>query len=151
MLRGLRTLGLRVERHNSNALAVARFLESHPKIERVYYPGLESHPQHELAKKQMRGFTGMLAVELCGGFERARNFCKSLEIALYAGSLSGVQTLVVHPAAMWSNELTEEQRLATGISGSLVRISVGLEDEQDLIADFAQALESLNNKNNGKD
>lgn len=144
MLRGLRTLGLRVERHNSNALAVARFLESHPKIERVYYPGLESHPQHELAKKQMRGFTGMLAVELRGGFEQAQNFCKSLEIALYAGSLGGVHTLVVHPAAMWSNELTEDQRLATGISDSLVRISVGLEDERDLIADFDQALEKLN-------
>lgn len=146
MLRGLRTLGLRVERHNSNALAVARFLESHPKIERVYYPGLESHPQHELALKQMRGFTGMLAVELRGGFEAARNFCKSLEIALYGGSLGGVQTLVVHPAAMWSNELTAEQRTATGISDSLVRISVGLEDERDLISDFARALESLNDK-----
>jgi len=143
LLRGLRTLELRVERHNSNALAVGRFLENHPKIERVYYPGLESHPQHELAKKQMRGFTGMLSVELRGGFEAAQNFCKALEIAVYAGSLGGVDTLVVHPAAMWSHELTEEQRLATGISDSLVRISVGLEGEQDLIADFAQSLEKL--------
>ncbi len=96
----MRTLELRVERHNSNALAVARFLENHPKIERVYYPGLESHPQHELAKKQMRGFTGMLSVELRGGFEAAQNFCKRLKIAVYAGSLGGVDTLVVHPAAM---------------------------------------------------
>ena len=143
MLRGLRTLELRVERHNSNALALARFLENHPQIERVYYPGLESHPQHELARKQMRGFTGMLAIELCGGFEQAQNFCKSLEIALYAGGLGGVHTLVVHPAAMWSNELTAERRAATGISESLVRISVGLENERDLIADFAQELESL--------
>ncbi len=143
LLRGLRTLGLRVERHNSNALALASFLESHPKIERVYYPGLESHPQHDLAKKQMRGFTGMLSVELRGGFEAAQNFCKALEIAVYAGSLGGVDTLVVHPAAMWSHELTEEQRLATGISDSLVRISAGLEGEQDLIADFAQSLEKL--------
>lgn len=140
MLRGLRTLGLRVACHNSNALALARFLESHPKVDRVYYPGLESHPQHELARKQMRGFTGMLAVELRGDFKQAQNFCKALEIALYAGSLGGVQTLVVHPAAMWSNELTAEQRAATGISENLVRISVGLEDERDLIADFEQAL-----------
>jgi methionine-gamma-lyase len=143
LLRGLRTLELRVERHNSNALAVARFIENHPKIERVYYPGLESHPQHELAKKQMRGFTGMLAVELRGGFEAAQNFCKALKIAVYAGSLGGADTLVVHPAAMWSHELSAEQRLKTGVSESLVRISVGLEGEQDLIADFAQALETL--------
>jgi methionine-gamma-lyase len=143
LLRGLRTLGLRVERHNSSALAVARFLESHPKIERVYYPGLESHPQHELARVQMRGFTGMLAVEVCGGFKAAQSFCKRLKIAVYAGSLGGVDTLVVHPAAMWSHELSEEQRLATGVSESLVRISVGLEGEQDLIGDFAQALETL--------
>lgn len=144
LLRGLRTLELRVERHNGNALAVARFLENHPKIERVYYPGLESHPQHELARNQMRGFTGMLAVDLRGGFEAAQSFCKSLKIAVYAGSLGGVDTLVVHPAAMWSHELTEEQRVATGVSESLVRISVGLEGEQDLIADFAQAIENLN-------
>ena len=143
LLRGLRTLELRVERHNSNTLAVARFLEKHPKIDRVYYPGLESHPQHELAKNQMRGFSGMLAVELRGGFETAQNFCKRLKIAVYAGSLGGVQTLVVHPAAMWSQELNEEQRAAAGVSDSLVRISVGLEGEQDLIADFAQALETL--------
>ena len=143
LLRGLRTLDLRVERHNKNALALARFLESHPKIERVYYPGLESHSQHELAKRQMRGFTGMLAVELRGSFTAAQNFCKGLKIAVYAGSLGGADTLVVHPAAMWSHELNEEQRAAAGVSDALVRISVGLEGEQDLISDFAQALEKL--------
>ncbi len=110
----MRTLELRVERHKSNALALARFLESQLKIERVYYPGLESHPQHELAKKQMRGFTGMLAVELRGGFEEAQNFCKALKIAVYAGSLGGVDTLVVHPAAMWSHIAKRGTKIGDG-------------------------------------
>ncbi len=143
LLRGLRTLGLRVERHNQNALALAQFLESHLGIERVYYPGLESHPQHELAKAQMHGFTGMLSVDVKGGYVGAEKMIASLKLAARAASLGGFDTLVVHPAAMWSLQLTPEQQCATGISESLVRISVGLEDEQDLIADFAQALENL--------
>ena len=143
LLRGLRTLGLRVERHNQNAMALARFLESHPKIERVYYPGLESFPQHELAKSLMSGFTGMLSVDVRGGYSGAEKMIASLKLGTRAASLGGFETLVVHPAAMWSLQLSPEQQRSTGISESLVRISVGLEDEPDLIADFAQALEQV--------
>jgi methionine-gamma-lyase len=143
LLRGLRTLGLRVERHNQNALAVARFLEAHPKVERVHYPGLESHPQHELARRQMSGFTGMLGVELRGDFRAAEKFIASLKLAMNAASLGGYETLVVHPAAMWGQQLSAAQRAAMGVSDRLVRISVGLEDEADLIKDFAQALEQV--------
>jgi cystathionine beta-lyase/cystathionine gamma-synthase len=143
LLRGLRTLGLRVERHNQNALALARFLESHPKIERVYYPGLESHPQHELAKAQMHGFTGMLSVGVKGGYAGAEKMIASLQLGIRAASLGGFETLVVHPAAMWSLQLTPEQQRSTGISESLVRISVGLEDAPDIVADFEQALSRL--------
>jgi methionine-gamma-lyase len=140
ILRGLRTLGLRVERHNRNALALARFLEEHPKVERVYYPGLESHPQHELASTQMSGFTGMLSAELSGDYETAKSFISSLKLATYAASLGGHETLVVHPSAMWGGYMTPEQRRAKGLSDTLVRISVGLEDERDLVEDFARAL-----------
>jgi methionine-gamma-lyase len=140
LLRGLRTLGLRVERHNANALALARFLEQHPKVERVYYPGLESHPQHELASTQMSGFTGMLSAELGGGFEEAERFISALRLATYAASLGGHETLVVHPSAMWAGYMSAEERHARGLSDSLVRISVGVEDERDLVEDFARAL-----------
>ncbi|HYY94826.1 MAG TPA: aminotransferase class I/II-fold pyridoxal phosphate-dependent enzyme [Pyrinomonadaceae bacterium] len=142
LLRGLRTLGLRVERHNANALALARFLEAHPNVERVYYPGLDSHPQHELASTQMSGFTGMLSAELHGGFETAERFISSLRLATYAASLGGHETLVVHPSAMWGGYMNAEERRARGLSDSLVRISVGIEDERDLIEDFARALDS---------
>jgi methionine-gamma-lyase len=141
LLRGLRTLGLRVERHNQNATALARFLETHPNVAAVHYPGLESHPQHELARRQMRGFTGMLSVELRGGYAAADCLISSLQLATRAASLGGFETLVVHPASMWSLQLTPEQRQATGITEGLVRISVGLEDEADLLRDFAQALD----------
>lgn len=143
LLRGLRTLGVRVERHNQNALTVARFLEAHPKVERVYYPGLASHPQQELARSQMSGFTGMLSVELRGSYAAAERFISSLKLAARAASLGGFETLVVHPAAMWSLQLSPEQRRATGISESLVRISLGLEDASDLLRDFGQALEQV--------
>ena len=143
LLRGLRTLGLRVERHNQNALKLARFFESHPKIERVNYPGLESHPQHELAREQMSGFTGMMSVELRGGYETAERFIASLKLGSYAASLGGFETLLVHPAAMWGDTLTEGQRSAMAVGENLVRISVGLEDERDLIDDFSQALDQV--------
>jgi methionine-gamma-lyase len=143
LLRGLRTLGLRVERHNRNALALARFLEQHPKVGRVYYPGLESHPQHQLARQQMSGFTGVLSVELRGGYEAAERLIASLRIGIYAASLGGYETLLVHPAAMWAKSLTAEQRQAMGVGDSLVRVSVGIEDEADLIKDFGRALDSL--------
>lgn len=140
LLRGLRTLGLRIDRHNSNALALAKFFETHSKVARVYYPGLESHPQHELAKSQMSGFTGMLSVELRGGYSAADKVMSSLKLGVRAASLGGFETLVVHPASMWSLQLSAEQRAATGINDGLVRISVGLEDEPDLLRDFDQAL-----------
>lgn len=144
LLRGLRTLALRVERHNSNALALARLLEGRPEVGRVHYPGLESHPQHELAGTQMSGFTGMLSVELRGGFEAAERFISSLRLATNAASLGGHETLVVHPAAMWRGYMTAEQLRARGLSESLVRVSVGIEDEQDLLEDFARSLEGIN-------
>lgn len=143
LVRGLRTLGLRVERHNQNAMALARFLEKHSGIERVYYPGLESFPQHGLARSLMSGFTGMLSIEVRGGYHGAEKLIRSLRLATRAASLGGFETLIVHPAAMWSLQLTPEQQRATGIGESLLRISVGLEDENDLIADFAQALEQI--------
>ncbi|MEP7343510.1 MAG: aminotransferase class I/II-fold pyridoxal phosphate-dependent enzyme [Acidobacteriota bacterium] len=143
LLRGLRTLGLRIERHNRNAMALARFFEHHPKAARVYYPGLESHPQHELAASQMSGFTGMLSVELRGGYSAADKLMSSLKLATRAASLGGFETLVVHPASMWSLQLSPELRAATGINEGLVRISVGLEDEVDLLRDFDQALEAI--------
>ncbi len=143
LLRGLRTLELRVERHNSNALAVARFFETHPAIARVNYPFLESHPQHALARAQMSGGTGMLSVELRGGHAAAEKFIHAVKLGRYAASLGGFTTLLVHPAAMWAESLTSDQRAAMGVSDSLVRISIGLEDERDLLADFAQALHSI--------
>jgi len=141
LLRGLRTLPMRVERHNQNAHALATCLEAHPRVKRVNYPGLRSHPQHDLACTQMTGFTGILSIELEGGFSDAEAFIQSLNLGAYAASLGGYGTLVVHPAAMWVNALSTDQRRAMDVSETLVRISVGLEDEIDLIADFLQALE----------
>jgi methionine-gamma-lyase len=140
LLRGLRTLGLRVERHNQNGMALSKFLEGHRAVTRVYYPGLPSHPQHELAKSQMSGFTGMLSVELRGGYAAADKLISSLKLATRAASLGGFETLVVHPASMWSLQLSRELRESTGINEGLVRISVGLEDEVDMLRDFEQAL-----------
>ncbi|MBV9960258.1 MAG: aminotransferase class I/II-fold pyridoxal phosphate-dependent enzyme, partial [Acidobacteria bacterium] len=139
--RGLKTLGLRVERQNRNALALAQFLEQHPKVARVNYPGLESHPQHALARRQMSGFTGMMSVELKGDLAAVASFIKSLRLAECAVSLGGLTTLITPVAAMWSHQHTPEQRRAIGIGDGLVRISVGAEDERDLLADFAQALD----------
>jgi methionine-gamma-lyase len=143
LLRGLRTLGLRVERHNQNGMALAKFLERSPKVSRVHYPGLASHPQHELARSQMSGFTGMLSVELRGGYAAADKLISSLELATRAASLGGFETLVVHPASMWSLQLSRELREQTGINEGLVRISVGLEDETDLLHDFEHALHQV--------
>ena len=141
LLRGLKTLGLRVEQQNRNALALAQFLESHSKVDKVNYPGLESHPQHALARRQMKGFGGVMSVELKGDEHTAARLINSLRLATCAVSLGGVDTLIVHAATMWGHQHSVEQRRAAGISDRLVRISVGIEDEQDLIADFAQALE----------
>jgi methionine-gamma-lyase len=140
LARGIQTLPFRVARHNSNAVGVAEFLESHPRVERVYYPGLSSHPQHGLAKKQMDGYGGMVVFELAGGFEAAREFTGRLQLARLAVSLGGTETLAVHAASMIHARLKPEQRAAAGISDNLIRLSIGLEDPEDIIADFEQAL-----------
>ena len=139
-LRGLKTLALRMERHCSNAAAVARFLAGHPRVERVYYPGLESHPQHALAGRQMRAFGGMVTAVIAGGLAAARRFLERVEIFALAESLGGVESLIEHPAIMTHASLPADRRAELGISDGLVRLSVGVESEQDLISDLARAL-----------
>jgi cystathionine beta-lyase/cystathionine gamma-synthase len=142
VLRGTKTLPLRMERHNANAQAVAEYLAAHPKVRRVFYPGLPSHPQHELARRQMRGFGGIISFEL-GSFEHARTFLNSVELMALAESLGGVETLISHPASMTHASVPPDRRAAIGITDEMVRVSVGVEDVDDLIADLAQALDRL--------
>lgn len=143
LLRGLKTLALRMDRHCSNALALARLLASHPAVERVYFPGLATDPQHELAKRQMRQFGGMLAFELRGGVAAGKRFMNALRLVARAVSLGDAESLAQHPASMTHSTYTAEERAAHGISEGLVRLSAGLEDEQDLLADVRQALDTL--------
>jgi methionine-gamma-lyase len=140
LTRGLQTFPFRMERHNANALAIARFFEGRSEIARVYYPGLASHPQAALAARQMKGFGGMVVFELEGGYERARSFTQRLRLASRAVSLGGTKTLVAHAASMVFPHLTSEERRAAGVSDDLIRVSVGLEDAADLMEDFEQAL-----------
>jgi len=140
MARGLRTLALRMERHCRNAAAVAAWLEKHPKVARVHYPGLKSHPQHALARRQMHGFGGMVTAILKGTLADARRFLERCQIFALAESLGGVESLIEHPAIMTHASLPPEKRAALGIGDGLVRLSVGVEDEADLIADLEQAL-----------
>jgi methionine-gamma-lyase len=140
LLRGLRTLPLRVARANANAMAVARFLEAHPRVEAVHYPGLESHPQHALARRQMSGFGGVLAVRIRGGYEPAARFVAALRLFTNAVSLGGVESLAVHAAAMWAGTLDEAQMEAAGVDPNLVRLACGIEDADDLVDDLSQAL-----------
>jgi cystathionine gamma-lyase len=139
-LRGLKTLALRMERHCQNAAAVAAWLEKHPKVARVHYPGLKSHPQHALARRQMHGFGGMVTAILKGTLADARRFLERCQIFALAESLGGVESLIEHPAIMTHASLPPEKRAALGIGDGLVRLSVGVEDEADLIADLEQAL-----------
>ena len=139
-LRGLKTLALRMERHCANAQAVAEMMEAHPKIDRVYYPGLESHPHHALAKRQMRGFGGMVTAILKGGLNEAQRFLERVEIFALAESLGGVESLIEHPGIMTHASIPADKRAALGITDGLVRLSVGVEDVDDLIADLNQAL-----------
>ena len=139
-LRGLKTLALRMERHCSNAMAVARWLDKHPRVEKVIYPGLPSHPQHELAKRQMHGFGGMVTAILKGSLEEARRFLERCEIFALAESLGGVESLIEHPAIMTHASLPPEVRAALGIGDGLVRLSVGVEDEVDLLEELQAAL-----------
>jgi methionine-gamma-lyase len=141
--RGLKTLGIRTERAQQNAIEVARWLEAHPKVEWVRYVGLPSHPQHELAKRQMSGFGGMIAFELKGGMEAGRRLMDNVKVATLAVSLGGVETLVEHPASMTHASMTPEARRAAGFTDGLVRYSVGIEDVRDLIADLERALKAV--------
>jgi len=140
LLRGIKTLALRMERHAANAHSVANFLAAHPRVERVHYPGLADHPQHELARRQMSGFGGMVSFEIEGGAPAARAFLERLAVFTLAESLGGVESLAGYPATMSHVALPPERRRAVGISDSLVRLSMGIEDADDLLDDLAQAL-----------
>jgi methionine-gamma-lyase len=138
--RGLKTLALRMERHSLNALAVARFLEGHPKVERVLYAGIESYPQYQLALRQLDDSGGMLAFELAGGREAGERFMDALELCGRATSLGGVDTVLHHPASTSHRQYSPEQLAAAGVSPGLLRLSVGCEDADDVVADLDQAL-----------
>ena len=142
-LRGVKTLALRMERHCSNALELATWLEMQPQVARVYYPGLASHPQHELARRQMRGFGGMISVDLKSDLAGAKRFLESVQIFSLAESLGGVESLIEHPAIMTHASIPQETRAQLGIGDGLVRLSVGVEDVEDLRADLAQALAKM--------
>jgi len=142
-LRGLKTLSLRMDKHQSNALAIAGYLENHPKVTRVYYPGLPSHPQYELNLKQTKGFGGMISFEIKGGEKEAVQFLESLELFTLAESLGGVESLIEHPALMTHASITKEEREQAGIKDSLIRVSIGVEDKIDLINDLEQAFNQI--------
>jgi len=141
VLRGVKTLPVRMDRHQENAARVAEYLLKHPKVEKVTWPGLTSHPQHELAKKQMRGFGGMLTFVLKGGLPAARRFLESVRIFACAESLGGVESLIEHPAIMTHASVPPETRQKLGIHDGFIRLSVGIEHGDDLLEDLAQALE----------
>jgi cystathionine gamma-synthase/cystathionine gamma-lyase len=143
VMRGAKTLALRMREHERNAVAVAKFLEKHPKVERVHYPGLISHPQHELAKRQMSGFGGMLSFTLRVPEERAMAFAATLRYFSLAESLGGVESLICHPARMTHGSIPKEERERRGITDGLLRLSVGVEDAEDLLDDLRSALEKL--------
>jgi len=140
-LAGVKTLHLRMERHASNAQTVAEFLESHPKVSKITYPGLSSHPQYKIAKEQMDGFSGMISFELKGGIPSGKTLMNSVELCSLAESLGSVETMITHPATMTHVDVPEKERQARGLTDGLVRISVGIEDVDDIIEDIKQALE----------
>ena len=139
-LLGIKTLSLRMKRHCENAQAIAHFLEDHPKVERVTYPGLQSHPQYEIAKEQMDGYSGMISMELKGGISAGISLMNNLELCSLAESLGAVETMITHPATMTHADVPKDERLARGLTDGLVRLSVGIEDKQDIIHDLGQAL-----------
>ena len=143
IIRGMKTFEIRMERHCKNAKKVVEFLNKHPKIERVYYPGLETHPGHEIAKKQMKDFGAMISFELKGGFEAGKTLLNSLKLCSLAVSLGDTETLIQHPASMTHSPYTKEEREAAGITDGLVRLSVGLENVEDIIEDLKQGLEKI--------
>ena len=140
-LRGLKTLGLRIDRAQENACKVADFLQTHPKIAWIKYPGLSSHPQYELAKQQMKGFGSMMSFGLTGGFQAGKALMDNVQLTILAVSLGGVESLIQHPASMTHAGVSHENKIAAGITDDLVRLSVGIEDANDIIADLEQALE----------
>jgi cystathionine gamma-synthase len=140
LLRGLKTLGLRVRKQNENGMAIAHFLEGHPRVRRVHYPGLSSHPDYKIACEQMKGFGGVVSFEIDGDLKATSTFLDALRIPYIAPSLGGVETLIEQPALMSYYEMTPEDRAALGITDELVRLSLGVEDAEDLIADLDQAL-----------
>ena len=137
---GLRTLHLRMERHNKNAMSVAEFLENHPKVSRVAYPGLKSDPGYKIAKKQMSGYSGMISFELKGGIPSGKHLMNNVKLCLLAESLGAVETMITHPATMTHAEVPVKERHARGLTDGLVRLSVGIEDQTDIIEDLNQAL-----------
>ena len=142
-LRGLRTLSIRMEKHEKNATAIVKLLSNHPKIDKVYYPGLASHPSHAIAKKQQSGFGGMLSFEILGGLAEVKNFIKGIQILPLAASLGGFESLVSHPYTMTHGNLTPNQKKEVGISESLIRISAGLENTEDLLEAVNLGLEKI--------
>jgi methionine-gamma-lyase len=141
--RGLKTLGIRIERAQRGAIEIARWLEARPEVDWVRYIGLPSHPQHELAKRQMSGFGTMISFELKGGLEAGRAVMDNVKLATLAVSLGGVETLIEHPASMTHAGMSREARLEAGISDGLVRYSTGIEDVEDLVADLEQAFQAI--------
>jgi cystathionine beta-lyase/cystathionine gamma-synthase len=142
VLRGTKTLPIRMERHNQNGLALAEFLAAHPKVTKVHYPGLPQHPEHELAKRQMRGFGGLIAFQL-GSIENARTLLEGVELMALAESLGGVETLISHPVTMTHAAVPLEHRQRIGLTDDMVRVSVGIENIDDLRQDLAQALDRI--------
>jgi len=143
LLRSLKTLGLRMERHNSNGVRVAKYLEKHPKVKRVYYPGLTSHPQHSVAKRQMKGFGGVVSFEIDGDFETTMRFVDNLKLCFIAASLGGAETLVTQPVTSSHYFVGAEDRKKAGITDQLVRLALGIEDPEDIIADLDQAFNKI--------
>jgi len=143
VLRGVKTLAIRMDRAQENAMKVAKFLQSHPKVEWIKYPGLESHPQYELAKTQMKGFSSIMSFGLKGGYEAGKKLMDNVHLALLGVSLGGVETLIQHPASMTHASVSKENKLAAGITEDLVRFSVGIEDVDDIINDLKNALEKV--------
>jgi cystathionine gamma-lyase len=142
-LRGVKTLAIRMERHCASALELARWLEKQPEVRKVFYPGLESHPQHELAKRQMQGFGGIISIDLNTDLPGARRFLESCEVFALAESLGGVESLIEHPALMTHASIPAPQRAALGIGDGLIRLSVGIEDLEDLRADIRRSLDAI--------
>ncbi|UCH36871.1 MAG: PLP-dependent transferase [Candidatus Bathyarchaeota archaeon] len=143
LLRGLKTLGLRIEKQNQNGIEIAKYLESHSKVRRVYYPGLENHPQHSLAKRQMKGFGGVVSFEVDGDLEAAIRFVDAVHMAYITPSLGGAETLITQPATTSHYRMAEDERLKAGITNELIRLSLGIEDAQDIIADLDQAFDQV--------